>query len=206
MSKKSLIRIVLSFVGVILIGSAIGLSRLADLGTDPYTTFNLGLSALFNLSFGHLIIISNFIGLALVVLMAKHLIGLGTIFNILLVGYVSDLVVNTVQANMTLPTSLFVRVVVTGIGLVVLAIGAALYIVADKGVAPYDAYPIIIEEKASGKVSFRMARVLSDIVCIAIGFFLGATVGIATVVAGFFMGPMIQFFRTKFEQMLEKAE
>src|SRR5699024_11355274 len=91
---KKWLRILLSFVGVLLIGLSIGVSRLADLGTDPFTTFNLGLSNFFNIQFGTYMIISNAIGLVLVFLTAKHLIGIGTLFNIIMVGYVSDFTVN----------------------------------------------------------------------------------------------------------------
>lgn len=81
-----------------------------------------------------------------------------------------------------------------------------MYIVAARGIAPFDAIPIIVEERTNGKVSFQTARVVTDILAIGIGLAFGATLGVNTLVSGFFMGPLIQFFRTKFSTLLEDLE
>lgn len=62
MNKKQALRITLSLIGVLLIGFSISLSRVANLGTDPFTTFNLGLSSFFDIQFGTYMVISNAIG------------------------------------------------------------------------------------------------------------------------------------------------
>lgn len=43
----------LLIIGVALIGFAISLLRLADFGTDPFTTMNLGISSFMGVSFGN---------------------------------------------------------------------------------------------------------------------------------------------------------
>ena len=70
------------------------------------------------------------------------------------------------------------------------------------GMSPYDAVGYIIEMLTKGKVSFRAARITSDIVCVSIGFATGLQtgiqwkiIGIGTVVSAFCTGPLIQFFR-----------
>lgn len=206
MNKKQLNRLLLSLLGVLLIGFSIGISRIANLGTDPFTTFNLGLSGFFDIQFGTYMIISNGIGLVLVFLLSRHLIGIGTFFNILLVGYASDYVVKMITNEFGAEYSIGLRILFGVISLIVLAIGASMYIVADRGVAPYDALPLIIEQKSNGKISFRAARVISDILVITIGFLFGATVGVITIISGFCMGPMMHFFRKKFTHFLEEAE
>lgn len=206
MNANKLRRILFSLAGVIIIGLAVGLMRIADLGTDSFSTFNLGLSGFFNIQFGTYMIFSNAIGLILVFFTARHLIGIGTAFNIVLVGYVSDFTVYLIDTYVGDISSFWLRLLVSAFGITVLAFGAVVYIVAEQGVAPYDALPIIIEEKSKGRISFQAARVVSDILCIAIGFFFGATVGITTVIAAFFMGPIMQFFRTRLTAVMASLE
>lgn len=206
MNSKKIVRVFLSFIGVLFIGLAVGFMRLGNLGADSFSTFNLGLSSFFGVKFGTYMIFSNAIGLILVFLTARHLIGIGTLFNIVLVGYISDFLVHLITSYFGEANSFWLRLLISALGILVLAFGASVYIVAGQGVAPYDALPIIIEEKSKGRVSFQTARVVSDILCISIGFFFGATVGITTIVAGFFMGPIMQFFRTKFTSLLKEFE
>ena len=48
----------------------------------------------------------------------------------------------------------------------------------------------------AGKViPFKVIRIISDLICVLIGFLLGVVPGIGTVVTALFMGPLITFFR-----------
>src|SRR5690554_6422614 len=141
MNANKLRRILFSLAGVIIIGLAVGLMRIADLGTDSFSTFNLGLSGFFNIQFGTYMIFSNAICLILVFFTARHLIGFGTAFNIVLVGYVSDFTVYLIDTYVGDISSFWLRLLVSAFGITVLAFGAVVYIVAEQGVAPYDALP-----------------------------------------------------------------
>jgi uncharacterized membrane protein YczE len=70
---------------------------------------------------------------------------------------------------------------------------SALYFTADMGVSTYDAIAITISERKS-KWKFKYIRITTDLICVLIGWSLGATVGIGTIVTAFFMGPLISFF------------
>lgn len=72
---------------------------------------------------------------------------------------------------------------------------------ADMGIAPYDAFGVIIEKISNRKIPFKVARVLTDVICVAIGFLFGSIVGVATVITAFCMGPLIEVFRV---QCMEK--
>lgn len=82
--------------------------------------------------------------------------------------------------------------------------GSALYFNADLGVSTYDAVSLVISEKQK-KVSFKVCRILSDLICVSLGVLMcklahmswgevGAVVGIGTIITAFFMGPLISFF------------
>ena len=70
--------------------------------------------------------------------------------------------------------------------------GSSLYFTGDLGVSTYDAVALILSEKKM--VRFQYCRVGSDFICTILGYLLGATIGIGTVVTAFFMGPIIAVF------------
>lgn len=71
-------------------------------------------------------------------------------------------------------------------------ISASFYMVVDMGVAPYDAVPQLIAARTK-KLHPRTVRMLWDISLLTIGFLLGATVGLTTLITGFCLGPAIAF-------------
>ena len=81
-----------------------------------------------------------------------------------------------------------------------------MYMAAELGIAPYDSVAFIITKVAKDKVSFRVARIASDITCVCIGVMfciishgkLSAIIGIGTLVNAFCNGPLIQFFKNCF--------
>ena len=84
------------------------------------------------------------------------------------------------------------------------------------GVSTYDAIALIISQKQD-KVKFQFVRIGTDFVCVALGVILclmsgmtlgqiGANVGVGTIIAAFFMGPLIAFFNTHVaEPFLERG-
>ena len=62
------------------------------------------------------------------------------------------------------------------------------------GVSTYDAVALFLSEKQS-KVKFQYCRITTDLICTIVGFILGATLGVGTVITAFFMGPLISFFK-----------
>lgn len=206
MNRIKQIRLLFSMLGVILIGVAIAFLRIADLGTDPFSTLNLGIHSLTGIRFGTLNILSNLVGLIIVFFTARRFIGLGTVFSILLVGNISDWVLAFFQSQFGDVSSFWLRLLMAVIGIVVVSMGASLYIAADLGVSPVDALPIIIEEKSNGKISFRVARVTLDVLYTVLGFSFGATVGISTIITSFFLGPLMHFFRTRFQRAFDRIK
>ena len=91
------------------------------------------------------------------------------------------------------------RILLLAIRIVTTSIAAALYYDADLGVSTYDAIPLHIADKKpriAGRIlQFKVIRIISDLVCVLIGFLLGMMPGIGTVVTALFMGPLITFFR-----------
>lgn len=199
-------------VGIFFVGIAVGLFKMVAMGADPFTAMNTGISAFISMQFGTLQLIVNALLLLLVFLFRKQFIGFGTIFNMVFVGYTADFLMWLLGRWQISFDTVFVRLVVMAFAVLLICVGDALYISADMGMSPYDAVGYIIEMLTKERIQFRAARIVSDIVCVSIGFLTGMQtgiqwqiVGIGTVISAFCTGPLIQFFRIHWsDKLLER--
>lgn len=199
-------RIAMCVLGVLICGVSVGLFKRAALGVDPFQSFMSGLEAMIPIEFGTLYLIANVCLLSFTLLTDRHYIGLATIINLTLLGYVA-------QYTLEFLLILFPELSLAGqFGLLIVAIvlscfSASMYFVADLGVSPYDAIALIISETWKiGK--FKYVRIATDFTCVATGtvlYFIArkgfdgltAIVGIGTIITAFFMGPLIDKFSEK---------
>ena len=198
-------------LGILLIGICVTCYRLSEFGVDPFSGMNLGISGLIGWSFGNWQLVANILILVVVFFTVRHLIGPGTVINMVGVGYTADflcwVVLDVLKVEMTLP----LRILALCLGTLFASLGVALYMIADMGLAPYDSVALIIEKLTKGKVPFQFARVASDITVIVIGvaFCLAAgnnvwlIVGIGTIANALLNGPLIQFFRKRIEKVVD---
>ena len=181
--KRSLMMV----TGILFIGICVGAYRLSAFGVDAFTCMNLGISGFLGMSFGAWQLLMNAAILAVVFLKARKCIGAGTIVNMVGVGYLADFICWLFRGvEMTLP----MRIGALALGSVFAGLGVAFYMVADLGVAPYDAVPQLIAARVK-RWSYRRVRMAWDISVLSVGFFLGSTVGLTTVITGFCLGPVI---------------
>ncbi|MDO4867855.1 MAG: hypothetical protein Q4C10_15100 [Clostridia bacterium] len=191
-------RVALAAVGMTLAGIAVALFKRAMFGVDPYQAFVNGLANVIPIRFGTLYMLVNALQLALVFFLDRHYIGISTLINLFLLGYVAEFGEAALARWFGDPT-LAGQIAYLAAGIVLSCLAAALYYTADLGVSTYDAIPLHISDrkpKLLGRVlPFRAVRILSDLVCTGIGVALGAPVGVGTVITALFMGPLITFFR-----------
>lgn len=192
--KERTRRIWMTIVGVLVCGFSVGMFNFSMLGLDPFQVFAHGIFMALpegTLGFGTVYAVVNLLMLIVIFITDKSKIGLGTVINIFLLGYVAEYSSLLFERLISEP-SLAVRFIFLVLGIVIMCFASALYFTADMGVSTYDAVSLIISEKRKWK--FQFCRVSSDLLCTIIGFAFGATVGVGTVVTAFFMGPLIAFF------------
>lgn len=184
-------RIFMTVIGVLTTGFSVGIFNLSMFGMDPFQVFAHGVWNLFEIGFGTFYAIVNLIMLVVIVILDKKKIGLGTVINIVLLGYVVEFSTWLFVTLIPEPT-MIIRVASLLIAIVIICFGSALYFTGDMGVSTYDAVALIMAERKVAK--FHYCRIGTDLICTVIGFALGATVGLGTLVTAFFMGPIIAFF------------
>ena len=203
-------RVGLATAGMLLAGVSLGFFKRAFFGVDPYQCLVYGLANVIPISFGTLYMLVNLLQLVLVFFLDKRYIGISTFINLFLLGYMaqfSEALLAGWFGDLALPG----RILFLAIGIAVSCFAAALYYTADLGVSTYDAIPLHISDckpKLFGRVlPFRAVRIISDLVCTAVGVLLGAPAGIGTVITALFMGPLISFFRrTVSEPLLHRGK
>jgi uncharacterized membrane protein YczE len=191
--KEHIVRkIAAVLIAVITMGFTLSLLVRVNMGTDPCTSLNLGVSNLLGLSLGNWQVIFNFILLLFVIRFDYTKIGIGTLANMILVGYALDFF--SWVWNQVLPQDAFhsmpIRIVVLIPALTIFILAAAVYMAVGLGTAPYDAIPFIIAN-SQRKIPFRVVRICWDVTAATIGYLLGSTLGVITVLMAFALGPVI---------------
>ena len=183
-------RVIFCFLAVCLMGFCVSWLNLIQWGTDPCSVMNFAIARKLGISFGNWQAIFNCLLFVIVIWKDKSNIGLGTVFNMFLVGYACD--VTTLVRGKLFPDLTFgafwIKVVITIVVMIAFVFGVAVYMAVELGTAPYDALSIIIA-KSQDKLSFRTVRIIWDCVVTVIGFLAGGTVGVVTLFMAFTIGP-----------------
>lgn len=179
-------RFVRCIVGLASFGLGISCFLAADLGLAPWDIFHQGLGEKLGISTGIVIEITGVIILLLWIPLRERM-GWGTVLNAIEIG----LVVFLVADRLPEPDSWLVRLPYMLLGLVLVAVGSALYIGAGLGSGPRDGLMLGLSKRG---ISVRVARTGIELTVLVVGLFLGGTIGIGTVAFTFGIGPLVQFF------------
>ena len=184
-------RVAALMLSILVMGLCVAVFKLIDVGTDPCSCMNLGISGKLGMSFGTWQLTLNIVLMLVVLRYAPEKISLGTLVNMVFVGYIADFFMYLLGGFIPEPgLSLAARALIFVPALVVFLLAASIYLTVDLGCAPYDALPMIIAAHTD-RFSYRVIRMAWDLAALSIGFLLGATVGIATLITGFCIGPVV---------------
>ena len=189
-------RFFMSLVGTVLLAPTIALLRKAELGIDPWNGFVLNAARLFRADY---------------LTLYPILIGIATILNLSLIGFLTDGCMVILDKLFTVSV-FWHQIALLIASLSILCVASSLYITADLGVSSYDAMALIASEKTS--LQFRWCRIGTDLSCVLLSvvctliviqrdgadnirnildFLRFARIGTATIITALFMGPVTQF-------------
>lgn len=184
-------RLIQLFAGLVLYGLSIALIVRADLGLDPWDVLNQGVFERFagqaGISFG---LVVNLIGMAVLLLWIplRQRPGIGTVANVLVIGTVANLGLDWIPSDLGLP--LQASLLIGGIVLNGIASGA--YI----GPGPRDGLMTGIVARTGWPV--KWVRTSIELAVIAVGWLLGGSVGLGTVLYAVTIGPLVHVFLPMF--------
>lgn len=180
-------RMVQLVIGLWLYGATMALLVESGLGLDPWDVFHEGLTHHLPLTFGQVVILVGAVLLLLWVPLRQRP-GIGTVLNVVLIGIAVDVTL----ALLPTPDALGVQVGFLLVGVVGNGIAGALYIGADLGTGPRDGLWTGIVRRTGRSV--RLVRTSLEVTVLVVGFVLGGTVGVGTVLYALAIGPVVQLF------------
>lgn len=178
-------RLLQLYVGLCLYGISTGMFVQANLGADPWNVFHLGVGKVFSLDIGTVMILTG----ALVLLLwipIRQRPGLGTISNVIVLGLAANATIAVIPA----PDALWLRSGMMVIAVILNALATGMYIGAGFGPGPRDGLMTGIHARTGW--SIRGIRTTIEVTVLVIGYFLGGSVGIGTLVYALAIGPLIQ--------------
>ncbi|PFG32431.1 putative membrane protein YczE [Sanguibacter antarcticus] len=175
------------FDGLTLYGVSMAMMFRSGLGLNPWDVFHGGVARHLPLSMGTIVVLTAVLVLALWIPL-RQAPGLGTVANAVWLGVALDL------ALWVLPQAdaLAVQVPLLLGGIVLNGLAGALYIGSQLGPGPRDGLMTGIARKTGG--SLRVIRTGIEVVVVALGWVLGGTVGIGTILYALAIGPLVQRF------------
>jgi uncharacterized membrane protein YczE len=177
-------RLLQLYLGLALYALSMGLFIRSDLGVMPWDVLHQGLQRLLPLSFGTVTI-----AVGAVVLLAwiplRQRPGLGTVSNVVVIGLVVDAVLGVVPEQRVLG----VRIALLAAGVVLNAVATAAYIGARFGPGPRDGLMTGIVARSGWPV--RWVRTAIEVSVVAVGWLLGGTFGLGTIVYAVAVGPLV---------------
>ncbi|WP_062391769.1 YczE/YyaS/YitT family protein [Gordonia phthalatica] len=174
-------------VGLVLYGVSMAMILHAGLGNIPWDVLHQGLAEHVGLSVGTVTIIVGAVVL-LLWLPIRQRPGFGTVANVIVIGLAFDAVSRFLPDH----PKLLVAIPMMLAGIVVNAFATALYIGARLGPGPRDGLMTGLVARTGWSV--RVVRTVLEVAVVVIGFFLGGTFGVGTVLYAFGVGPLIQWF------------
>jgi uncharacterized membrane protein YczE len=178
-------RLVQLYAGLVLFGISTAMMVRSDLGLNPWDIFHQGVADRTPLSLGAVIIISGAMVLLIWVPLRQRP-GIGTISNMVAIGLFADAGLWLIPEIESLP----LRALMLVAGILLNGVATSAYIGAGLGPGPRDGLMTGLAARTGWPI--RLVRTGIELTILAIGWGLGGTLGIGTVLYAVAIGPIVQ--------------
>jgi uncharacterized protein len=175
-------RVALVVLGCVVLGVGVAMLLTADLGSDGYSTLVNGVSIATGMSF----LLANVLISVLFLVVAalrKVLPGVGTVIQVLVVGWTVSFLIDVLDTPDGLPW----RLALLAAAFPVLAVGIAAYLGARTGAGPAEAAALAWDPPIPFRWSYSLVQGGGALV----GWLLGATIGAGTIAVIVALGPAV---------------
>tara|TARA_B100002052_G_scaffold141564_1_gene129686 strand:- start:2676 stop:3347 length:672 start_codon:yes stop_codon:yes gene_type:complete len=182
--QPRLITIFYLILGLTLFGLGEALLIISSLGVTPWTVLAEGISLKLKISVG---LATFFVSISILILWIplKQKLGLGTISNAIVIASTIDLFVYLIPET----SSFFISILYLFLGIFLVGLGSGLYLTTNLGPGTRDGLMKGVSENFNKPIS--LVRLIIETTVVILGWLLGGTVGIGTVMFAIFIGPLI---------------
>ena len=171
-------------LGLVLFGLGEGLLVVSFAGASPWSVFAQGIALNSNFSIG---IITIFVSLGVLILWVplKQKPGIGTILNAIIIGLMIDVCIKFVPT----PENYIYQILLAIVAVLTVGLGGGIYLVANLGAGPRDGLMVGLQKNTN--LPIAVVRGSLEITVMSIGWYLGGTVGVGTLLFAFGIGPAV---------------
>ena len=170
--------------GLSLFGLGEGLLIVSFTGASPWSVLAQGISLNVNLSIGTITLLISIVVLLLWIPLRQKP-GMGTILNALIIAIMIDLCIKYVPT----PSNYIYQLILAVISVIMVGIGGCIYLVSNLGAGPRDGLMIGLQKITNFPIA--VVRATLEISVVSIGWYLGGTVGVGTLLFAFGIGPCV---------------
>jgi len=171
-------------LGLTLFGLGEGLLLVSFAGASPWTVLAQGISLNVDLSIGTITLFLS-VGVLIFWLPLNQKPGIGTILNALIVAVMIDISI----ALISTPENYISQLLLAFIAVLTVGLGGGIYLVANLGAGPRDGLMVGLQQKTN--LPIAAVRAFLEITVVTIGWYLGGTVGVGTLLFAFGIGPAV---------------
>ncbi|MGI9112936.1 MAG: YczE/YyaS/YitT family protein [Gaiellaceae bacterium] len=175
--------------GLFLCAVGIVLFLESKLGLPPWDVLHQGLAEQLDVSFGTANLIVSAAILALAWALRAH-IGLGTLLNASLIGTFVIALTALDAVSALSDEGLVLRIGLLPLALLCFGVGSAFYIAPSMGAGPRDSLMLVVSRRLHLRIG--TSRTVVEVSAFALGFALGGTAGIGTLVFALGIGPAVE--------------
>ena len=170
--------------GLTLFGLGEGLLIVSFTGASPWSVLAQGISLNVNLTIGTITLLISIAVLILWIPLGLKP-GMGTIFNALIIALMIDLCIKFVPT----PSNYIYQIILAIVSVITVGIGGGIYLVSNLGAGPRDGLMIGLQKISN--LPIAVVRATLEITVVSVGWYLGGTVGIGTLLFAFGIGPCV---------------
>ena len=170
--------------GLMLFGLGEGLLIVSFTGASPWSVLAQGISLNVNLSIGMLTFLISVTVLILWIPLGQKP-GMATFLNALIIALMIDICIKFVPT----PTNYYNQLILAIISIITVGIGGGIYLVSNLGAGPRDGLMVGLQIKTN--LPIALVRATLEITVVSIGWYLGGTVGVGTLLFAFGIGPCV---------------
>ena len=171
-------------LGLTLFGLGEGLLIVSFAGASPWSVLAQGISLNVDLSIGTITLFIS-IGVLIFWLPLNQKLGIGTILNALIIAVMIDICIKFVST----PENYISQLIMVVIAVLIVGFGGGIYLVANLGAGPRDGLMVGLQKKTNMPIA--TVRAFLEITVVTVGWYLGGTVGVGTLLFAFGIGPAV---------------
>jgi uncharacterized membrane protein YczE len=201
-TAEAIRRLPQSLFGQAIFAAGLGLMVVAGAGLPSWEILHQGLGKVFGITIGQAAQLSGLVVILLWIPIRQRP-GLGTLSNIIAIGWVMDIVIRSLgllgfPADLWASNQQPLAILFTLVGTALVGLGSGIYIGSGNGPGPRDGLMTGLHRRTGRQI--WQVRTAIEVVVGILGFVLGGTFGFGTIWFAFTIGPQVQFWLTRLDR------